>query len=820
MALAAALCALLGTAHAAAPTPEPTSRHPRILLDEDLRKAWRTSAGDPRSPVARAIKRCDQIAASPREFDRDGYMGLDWGHHLQACLVAVAATGQDRHATTVMRYFTAMIDDLVHVGDGKGGDAAARRDSGYAIRAMGPYTALAYDWLHDHKLMTEELRRRARQRFAAWTSWYLANGYRARSPATNYQAGYLMAATLIAVAQAGEAGAAGTKLWRHVVDDLWRGDMTKAFAPGGILDGGDWAEGWQYGPLSVAEYALTLRVMRRLGVEIPEAKGWATDLLRRHVHALSPQDKLFVGGDTQVEEPYIEPFVFGLAAIALSDAAPLEVRAGAIAEMDRLGLESRDFLLFDALARGVGIKARPVPRASWPTWYLARGTSTLHARTRWDDAAVWMVVQCSKTLDVDHFQPNAGNFVVSRGKDPLIVDPSPYGSLSTLTGNAPTVDSPQLPDNYVPSQAYWSEATGFRWAHQTQRGVVAARCDYADQYKFQDRPSDVPMAVRDFVLLPTTDGTGGALVIADRADTTSRERKLHLRFRSPTPWKLDDRGATTTHGRSGLALTAIDSSATRPTPRPTLVSPSLRDCFKDSVTRGNCDAARFPVVDYRVDLAGPKVSVTHVLELGDPSVAARGARSAGPTKISGTNYEGVKLTRAAGEAVVVWAVAPREVVVPAAPGAVVVVHDVAAAGQGSEVSAQRAGATCQVTVRPGRARGAGAAVVLLDEDCKARLDEPATTGNAMTAPVSTPAATAASAPGDPDAAPATAPTEAKPSREPAADDATGPDGPDSARPAPRSPRSGCCGASATARSTLPTALLVGLALALRRRRRS
>ena len=74
------------------------------------------------------------------------------------------------------------------------------------------------------------------------------------------------------------------------------------------------------------------------------------------------------------------------------------------------------------------------PRASWPTWYLAAGTGTLFARTRWDDRAIWFVAECRaqrSTPTTAH--PDAGNFVLSRGKDDVIVDPSPYGSLSTLT---------------------------------------------------------------------------------------------------------------------------------------------------------------------------------------------------------------------------------------------------------------------------------------------------------------------------------------------------------------------------------------------------
>ena len=41
------------------------------------------------------------------------------------------------------------------------GYEAARRDDGYAIRNLGPYTALAYDWFHD--AIPADVRARARE---------------------------------------------------------------------------------------------------------------------------------------------------------------------------------------------------------------------------------------------------------------------------------------------------------------------------------------------------------------------------------------------------------------------------------------------------------------------------------------------------------------------------------------------------------------------------------------------------------------------------------------------------------------------------------
>src|SRR4051812_43646014 len=262
-----------------------------MLLDPALRAAWQAQVRQPHGPVARAIAVCSD-AGTTAKYDGAQYQGSEWAKTLQACLVAWAATGEARHAATSIRFFTALIDDLEQVGDKKGGDRAGWRDSGYAIRMLGPYTALAYDWLHDQ--IAPELRARARQRWASWLTWYREHGYRARAPGNNYQAGYLVAATLIAIAEAGEGDPA---LWPLVSEELWGKDMVAAFAGGGVLDGGDWAEGWQYGPLSVAEYALASRIAARAGIRVAGVDAWLAGLLRRHVYALSPGDKVFAGGD-------------------------------------------------------------------------------------------------------------------------------------------------------------------------------------------------------------------------------------------------------------------------------------------------------------------------------------------------------------------------------------------------------------------------------------------------------------------------------------------------------------------------------------------
>jgi len=614
--------------------------------------------------------------------------------------------------------------------------------------------------------MTPQLRARARQRWAAWLGWFKDKGYHPRDPGTNYHAGYLLAATLISIAQGGEAAEeSGPALWKHVADGLWAKDMAAALASGGALDGGDWNEGWQYGPLSVAEYALAARVGKAHGLAVAGVTPWLSSLLRRHVYGLTPGDRLWAGGDFDNEHAYMDPQVLVLAAVAIGDAKP-DDKKWAKGELSRLKLVDKDWLLYDALAT-LGDPPVRVPREAWPTWYQAPATGTLFTRTVWDDHAIWFVAACAQTNGLDHRSPNAGNFVLSRGDADLIVDPSPYGSLSTLTGNAPTVVSAHLPPNYVPSQGAWSQAIAWVWATKTRSGVVAARCDYADAYRFQDRTSDIDEALRDFVLLPSADGHDASLVVIDRATTGDATRKMYLRFRVPAELAIDPAGTGTATIKD--ARVAISGGRA-----PSVGRTALKDCFKDGTKRGNCDAARFPVTDYRVEIAGPTPRAIHVID----ATAATGSARHAP--LSGDGWTGVRIegTR---DAVVVWPNKPNTGFAyrapKAKPGAPIthVVLDAPATGGKATVSAKPDGDACAVTVAAGGTLAATPVIVTLDDACSVTVDPEAPSG--------------VSAEGKP------APLRSKPS--------------------PR--RSGCCGAQSTPGS--PIAMSVAVLGLMRRRRR-
>lgn len=751
------ISALLAAQIVHAAPPEPKGPHPRMVLDADVRAQWRAMAKLSAGPVVGAIRLCDG-ARSSRGHERALYQGSEWARVLQACLVAWAATDSDDHAATAVKYFTALIDDLDTIGDGRGGDEAARRDSGYAIRMLGPYTALAYDWLHDHALMTPALRARARKRWKAWLDWYRDHGYRADNPGSNYHAGYLLAATTIAIAQAGEAGPEGTALWQRVAREMWGKQMTAALSQEGMLAGGNWPEGWQYGPLSVAEYALGARIMKRAGLDLPGVESWLSSVLRHHVYSLSPSDGVYPSGDTEAETATLKPHALTLAAIAFGDASAQDKR-WARGELARLGLVDRDWFLYGALA-AIGEKPTLPPRSAWPTWYLAANTHTLYTRTRWDESAIWFVAECAPKLETDHRHPNAGNFMLSRGRDDVIVDPTPYGSQSTLTSNAPSVASGHLPRDYIPSQGLWGEKTGYELVTQRSSGIVVARCDYADQYRFQHRPSDIPEAVRDFVLVPSRDGRDAALLVIDRARTGARDRGMHLRFRTPAVLALDGDVGTATIGRTKLAIASVMRSAPGTT---AIGKPTAKSCYQEGTPKGQCDAARFPVTDYRVQVPGPAPSAVHVI-----SVTGKDAAPATATPLAGSGWSGVRIAGVR-DAVVVWKTSGRTLAYSAPPGMHVILDSPDAS---ANVTAKPDGSGCAVRVTGGGALPARPLVFSLDRACRVALDAEAPAASAI----------------------GTRPPRVKPS----------------------SPRTGCCGAQTTPSSAASMTVLV-LALLARPR---
>ena len=468
--------------------------------------------------------------------------------------------------------------------------------------------------MHDAPGVDASLLSHTRTCLSAWVDYYTTSGYHHDEAGSNYNAGYVIGKTLTAIALGGENGATSDRIWTETVDDLFgtllvgkglMGGAAPVGAPAGVMVGGDWGEGWQYGPLSVLEYAAAASAKEAAGAPLPDMDTWTNSLVVRYQHATVPHDDgaFNSNGDLETTDVYPGPTAGPLDAVLIG---PSSDQAASWASFIKQAQGVKGTFVWDAIAEARAVAPADY-RAQSPApalWYLAHGTRTMFARTSWTPDAFWGVFSSSPQVNSDHHHFSAGNFVMTRGADHLIVDPSNYGEPGTLETNAPSADSPGITGNYAPSQTPWSQAE-LLWARGTVDGVFAARGDFAKAFTNSNGVSDIPYARRDWAMLPE-----GETVLIDRVRTADASHGLYVSLHANTngTMKLEGAVATGTVGGSKVVITGVELSGAQPT----LSSPKVADDY--AYPCGNCTKARFPVDLYAVTIPGPWAVGVHVID--------------------------------------------------------------------------------------------------------------------------------------------------------------------------------------------------------------
>jgi hypothetical protein len=738
--LTLALCA--APARAADP-PVPSGGHPRLFMTAANVTGFAANAATSGTAAASMVANCQDAIDHPSNYAaRGGADGDAWPGTALACAFAYQATQDATYLAPALLYWKASLDDDQTIGDGLGCTVAhdaddwkswsgyppappviitITHDTGYPMRWYGPDVALVYDWLYGAPGVDDGLRAQTRACLTAWVDYYTAKGYHHDEAGANYNAGYVIGKTLAAIAIGNDSGADG-HLWTETLDDVFAnllvgqglaGSGSGVGTPAGVMLGGDWGEGWQYGPLSVAEYAAAARAVEENGAALPEMDAWINSVMVRYLYGTLPTlDGQYDGnGDFDSDQAYQSPTANQLDAVLLGPSSDTAASWAAYMKQQQMPSGSTYFWNVLGELRGVTPQDYRAATPAPPLWYLARGTRAMYVRTSWSADAFWGVFASAPSVNSDHQHFAAGNFVFNRGGDGLVVDSSNYGEPDTHETNAVFVDSPGLPGDYAGTQTPWSLAE-LLWARGTDDAVFAARSDFAHAFDFDGTPSDVPYAHREWVFLPE-----GEVVTVDRVQTGSGTRAMYVNFHANTNGTLTLSGgaASGTVGGSALAIhAAVLSGGT-----PTISQPTVGSCtLSCSYPCGACDAARFAVDEYSVKVPGPSALAIHVFD-----ALAAGEAEAVVGSLNDDNYDpapkqnagvvGAAVYRASKQSFVVASSAAQGASgatmtygVPGGSPARHIVFDAPEAGDGtSAVTASAASSRCVITVTAGAGGG-------------------------------------------------------------------------------------------------------------------
>jgi hypothetical protein len=233
-----------------------------------------------------------------------------------------------------------------------------------------------------------------------WVDWYPTGGYAYTQPVENYYAGYLQGLTLAALATAGENPDAD-----RLLTDL-RSELTdKVPVLNQRVCGGDWPEGWNYGPYTTLEFALVNQALKDVGEDWSADFDFIQPLARSLTYQVTPDLKLTVPfGDFSGDSPhFMRASLLSVLSSTTSD-GPLADRLydamQAIPDSDIHGLDRGS--TFYEMAFG-NLTSSSVDLSTLPRSYLNTGSGRWFSKSSLNDAAGFLVTGDNVSYDGDHY---------------------------------------------------------------------------------------------------------------------------------------------------------------------------------------------------------------------------------------------------------------------------------------------------------------------------------------------------------------------------------------------------------------------------------
>jgi hypothetical protein len=405
-------------------------RAPTLYLTSAVLQSLQARAASGDAAWVTLKAKCDKLAtgtmnsptedAYPDSGVGQGYQGSDYLAPMMNLGLCYRVT-QTSDPTSAAKYATAgnALLNAVATPVASGGEDPST-DDGYGIRFFGTTMAIGYDWLYP--ALTATTKAAVITSLNLWIDWYDANGFSRTEPVGNYFVGYLLAKTTAAIATSGD-NAKADGYWTDVQSHLWGTLAQPAFTAG--VKGGGWPEGWEYGALSVREFAqFMLAVKTGKGIDLSASLGFVADEAAYATYFAWPSlkhvdDEGTIHSGTSMAPP--GEMIGALAAMldgAGNTYAPIARQfAQDVASTSSIALDEWEQFMFWDSSRPTMAYTAQAPS------YVAKGPGQLAVRSTWDKTAVWAAFSSGPYIDAPDSGEqlyNQGGFSIVQGDQPIV----------------------------------------------------------------------------------------------------------------------------------------------------------------------------------------------------------------------------------------------------------------------------------------------------------------------------------------------------------------------------------------------------------------
>jgi hypothetical protein len=413
---------------------------------------------------------------------------------------------------------------------GDGGLNSIFIDDGFPSRYLGKFTSMGYDWLYGYPGFSQAFKNQVADLLVRWSDASGNAVYLADAPASNYSEGNYASSVMTALALGGGRNTNGTRLINKVVAFRQQNVLPVITNSTTSLNGGFWAEGWNYGQQASRNLILSGLALETAGLaNIAPERAWAGQVIASLISAQPSQDTVYDGGDWYAyPAPFVDKDLFYMTAAATTNATARSNANYIIQNYpDSQSRDMQDLLYRDTAA----------PAAFWasaPLQYFNQGTGLIFARNDWNYNSTWMAFQLGNLLDTEHQQNCQGQLEIQRGADALLINANEVGENQTPSTQSSFGNLMCIDDNGTGEQTYrfnqgsWFGTPGCVMSlYETNNGYVYAGGDYAASYGLNFTPGigTAKKLTRQVVYLRPD-----YIVVHDRAVTKSTNDLKQLRW--------------------------------------------------------------------------------------------------------------------------------------------------------------------------------------------------------------------------------------------------------------------------------------------------